>query len=155
MRGLLRGLVAVVALALSARATERALDLEDWIESMRLVPDVKYRTTIAGTKVTVDDIRCEDLRVGGVAATYVPPRSLRLELSDVRASCDGDYEWKYETRFRGVEVATGPARKSFISPKTGGSATSRATASSTRSSGTRPWPSSSTLAPTRAARRRG
>ena len=82
---------------------EHARTLKAWIGAFRINVPSDYSQTFSGVRVKVGDMKCEDLEVGSMSASYVPPRSLRFHFDDIEASCTGDYDWKY-THWSGVSV---------------------------------------------------
>ncbi|KAH8073501.1 paraquat-inducible protein A [Aureococcus anophagefferens] len=64
---------------------------------MKINVPSRYEDTFSGVKIKVSDMQCEDLVVGAMAAVYEAPRSLAFRFDGIEASCEGDYDWKYES----------------------------------------------------------
>ncbi|KAH8098027.1 paraquat-inducible protein A [Aureococcus anophagefferens] len=64
---------------------------------MKINVPSRYEDTFSGVKIKVSDMQCEDLVVGAMAAAYEAPRSLAFRFDGIEASCEGDYDWKYES----------------------------------------------------------
>ncbi|KAH8066053.1 paraquat-inducible protein A [Aureococcus anophagefferens] len=87
---------ALIVAALTA-ADPTAETLREWIGAMKINVPSRYEDTFSGVKIKVSDMQCEDLVVGAMAAAYEAPRSLAFRFDGIEASCEGDYDWKYES----------------------------------------------------------